>query len=324
MIPQNQMESFVNLKKITPAMVVAAKDVEIADSSDANTMPLDSGLSLLPFLPPMPRPDYRALRLEQLGGTALIMVICGLCIGVAHGLFALTNLRGELSTEARSVVLGVVYGMAALAFTFRLSIVFGDCAGIIRRSRANCLPVPPEALDYLRKAAAGERPYGQMLRREVGNIRHEDGRSYCVRCCVWRHTQVKRCCSPCGMRLPWCSGCDATDIDPHHCSTCGRCVSGFDHHCGVLGACITESNMFPFNGLIALGVVAPLYSLFLVPASSCAILAFTSSSEGSRWIATTVLIAEAAAILSLKAWFKWGDPISHCFRCFSCLTSNVF
>ena len=47
------------------------------------------------------------------------------------------------------------------------------------------------------------------------------------------------------------SGCDICKINKlplrsHHCTTCQKCVRGFDHHCWILAGCVGENNRLKF------------------------------------------------------------------------------
>lgn len=77
--------------------------------------------------------------------------------------------------------------------------MWGD-PGTIKRSPETCFPQPELVKERLRNG---------LTLDGVGNL-SEDGRTFCIRCLVWR----------------------PDDVETHHCNTCQRCVTDFDHHCG--------------------------------------------------------------------------------------------
>lgn len=91
----------------------------------------------------------------------------------------------------------------------------------VKRTPETCFPQPPAVAARLRDGIALE---------GMDNL-HEDGRTFCVRCLVWR---------PESGRI-------------HHCSTCERCSVDFDHHCFVYGRCVAggwgRGNLGFFRGL---------------------------------------------------------------------------
>lgn len=124
-----------------------------------------------------------------------------------------------------SLALRAVMVWAAVALCSMLYLLFGR-NGEIKRSSETCYPIPPEVVQRLSEAKSA----GSMR-----NVRGQGGRTYCVRCLIWRP----------GPR----------EGGPgHHCSTCQRCVTGFDHHCGVFGRCITAYNLPCFYLLPLMGL----------------------------------------------------------------------
>jgi len=114
----------------------------------------------------------------------------------------------------------------------------------IPRNATTCYPIPVEVLERLKE--------GRAL-KGMNNIPcpQKTRGTYCPRCCVWRPNSGK-------------------SNRAHHCSTCQRCVTGFDHHCGVFGRCIVKGNMPCFVVLIAMlpcGMVTAMASVVLATAN---------------------------------------------------------
>ena len=314
-------------RSCSPSNVDAAKaegyealkeGVSAESSSDEGSLPMppDGGLSLLKHLPRMPRPDYMALLKERSVGVAVCGTSASICLGLIHGFLALAetwDANGQgLPQKARLAILMPSYALASLAACFYLYLCLGG-AGVIHRSTASCLPLPPEAAAYLTRVAAGESVDGQIAGKNLEHPDKGNGATYCVRCCVWRagRRPQRHCCTtrPCGLQLPVCDSADENiDLYPHHCSVCGRCVHGFDHHCGVLGACITEGNMIAFRGLIVIGCLGPIVTLLVVPTSLGVIVLWASDSAHGQWIAGGALVAIGLCLATALAWAKWGDP----------------
>merc|ERR1712232_1319493 len=124
------------------------------------------------------------------------------------------------------MVVFLIWLWAGIATASTLYIFFG-AAGVIRRSPSVCYPIPHEVAEELHKDRNLDHYQTLIESKRIQNvdadiIKHPNvvtGASYCVRCLVWRPPRS------------------------HHCSTCGRCFTGFDHHCGVFGRCIVANNM---------------------------------------------------------------------------------
>ncbi|HJL28223.1 MAG TPA: hypothetical protein RMI62_04100, partial [Polyangiaceae bacterium LLY-WYZ-15_(1-7)] len=76
----------------------------------------------------------------------------------------------------------------------------------LERTNPSSAPVPPPVFEALTGQA----------KMPTRNIDDEDGRTYCVRCLLWR----------------------PANVPSHHCKVCNRCCAPFDHHCHILGRCI--------------------------------------------------------------------------------------
>lgn len=132
----------------------------------------------------------------------------------------------DVAANASKVYLArkLIWVWAAIAVLCTLYIVYGE-AGVIERSPETCYPIPEEVAE---KLLQGVSLVDTMANPKVGDS------TYCVRCLVWRPRTDD-----------WGQKC-------HHCSTCQRCVTGFDHHCGVFGRCIVRGNMPCFVLLISM------------------------------------------------------------------------
>ena len=177
---------------------------------------------ILAHLPPRPQPGA-TLHAEMLFGAATVSTAGLFCLGLAHGMVAICARCSEAGLPAlvRSAVLHSVGGGALLAVCFEAYLLAGD-PGVIRRNPRNSLPPPPAAAAYACAMMAGGSPDGSVAE---ANLKSDDGRSYCVRCCVWRPSLLETthgCALPCGPRLRLPAGCEheAPRMSAHHCSTC--------------------------------------------------------------------------------------------------------
>mmetsp|Transcript_128905 Transcript_128905/g.248343 ORF Transcript_128905/g.248343 Transcript_128905/m.248343 type:complete len:222 (-) Transcript_128905:11-676(-) len=135
-----------------------------------------------------------------------------------------------IQTRATATLFNVlISSWAFIAIACTLHLLFGN-AGEIKRSRKTCYPIP--------EVVAGRLARGESM-GGLSNINGGDGKTYCVRCFVWRPSFEE-------------AG------ESHHCGTCNRCVTGFDHHCGVFGRCIAAGNLHCFYTLLAMAVLAAL------------------------------------------------------------------
>ena len=175
-------------------------------------------------LPPLPEPKRCEMRMEASGGTVLVLALVAVFTGMTQGV-ALGP--GKLTGAWWWLFFCLIYGEAACAIGCLLGIMWGD-PGVVKRSEETCFPIPAEVADRLRRGLSLE---------QMGNVT-EDGRTYCIRCLLWR---------PGGL---------AGRSTVHHCGTCQRCVVDFDHHCGVFGRCIAgdgfAGNMGYFKTILSM------------------------------------------------------------------------
>ena len=142
-------------------------------------------------LPPLPRPDFCAMRSEACCGNSLVLFLIFLFVAPMQA-HASGKDAASISMVARMWIMAI-YAEAAIAITCLIGLMWGD-PGTVKRSPETCFPQPEIISERLRT--------GQSL-SGVGNV-HEDGRVFCCRCLVWR----------------------PDDSDVHHCATCQRCVKG--------------------------------------------------------------------------------------------------
>lgn len=178
-------------------------------------------------LPPLPRRG-RAYYFEPIYG---VMLVAGLCVSLIQAVCGIASLEALADSWPVAIARELTWCFAVVAAACTAFIVLGH-AGEIRRSQATCYPIPDKVREMLLASQSPE-SLGQ-------NVEHSSGRSYCVRCLVWR---------PPGQAA-------------HHCRVCNRCVHGFDHHCSTFGRCIVRSNMPCFALLFAMLAAGFLIMIF--------------------------------------------------------------
>lgn len=168
-------------------------------------------------LPPLPRPDLSAMRSEASGGISLVVCLIVTFVGLT---IAFSSSGAASVSEVRLAIIALVCAEAVVALGSLFMLMNGD-PGVIRRTRDSCIPVPGEVLERLQtglEASGTAHPLSGMANIE------DDGRTYCVRCCLWRDkfVQPARCRRMLGAREP-------ARARVHHCSTCQRCVRQFEY-----------------------------------------------------------------------------------------------
>jgi hypothetical protein len=103
-------------------------------------------LSLLRFLPPLPRTLPWSLVGEKLGGVAVVYTACGIFVGIAHAI--LEAFRRSVSPLAWWVCAGIVYGEVGMAVAFHAYILLAD-PGRVQRRPKNSLPLPAAVREAL-------------------------------------------------------------------------------------------------------------------------------------------------------------------------------
>jgi len=157
-------------------------------------------------------------------------VTCGvtLVVGIIAGCITLAAMVAAPFSAASDYVIFALVCLEGAVALGALGGVLCANAGVVQRTPLTVFPIPPEVQEKL--------DLGQSL-EGMANVDGPDGRTFCVRCFVWRPAagegaDEESCICP---SVP------TPRAQPHHCSVCGRCVVDFDHHCGVLGRCIAGS-----------------------------------------------------------------------------------
>ena len=123
-------------------------------------------------LPPLPKPNLPVMRSEACCGICVVVGIVAICVT------ATTSAASSLPVGIGGPLIALVLCEAFVALGCLGYLMWGD-PGVVRRTRATCLPVPPEVLE---KLAGIEHPQPLAGMRNI----QDRGRTYCVRCCLWR------------------------------------------------------------------------------------------------------------------------------------------
>lgn len=156
---------------------------------------------------------------EPIIGICTVLIFSALFVGVTFVL----SLGVIKEKTLAAVLITLIVTWACIAVGSVLYILIA-APNEIKRSNETCYPIPEEVTSRLLE--------DQDL-DGVKNPKGRDGRTYCVRCLVWRPAY-------------------RTAGRAHHCKTCQRCVTHFDHHCGVFGRCIVKGNMPCFYAMISM------------------------------------------------------------------------
>ena len=161
--------------------------------------------------PPRPTPNVAVRRSEASCGIIFVLVLVVLLPTIC----ALLSFFGNQSMTLNAVFLCILGVCAILAVTGLICMLRDDNMGTIERCPENCYPVPPKVATKLRA--------GEML--PLNNIAGENGRTFCVRCLVWRPPKSHHC-RVCGLYAHT-HGALSVDL---MCTDAGVCVADFDHH----------------------------------------------------------------------------------------------
>jgi len=160
-------------------------------------------------------------------------MVCGIIGGVlttSHCAYFI----GSMSLEFALPFWAIIWACVPLAL-WGLEAMLRRDPGLIHRTAETSAPYPQAVVDALRQGAR------ESLTENIQGI---DGRSFCVRCFVWRPKRS------------------------HHCKVCARCVEEFDHHCIFFQRCISgkgwgggdfclrTGNWRPFVALVAAGALS--------------------------------------------------------------------
>ena len=182
-------------------------------------------------LPGLPRPHPNQREQVQ-RGVLLVLFATTLTVSLCE---VTTRLMSPgLATRLMASAVEVLAIVAILCFAF----LCFSTAHLLPRTAQTANPIPPAVVEALARGKPSELP--------SRNLEGDDGRTYCVRCMVWRPAGVKS----------------------HHCRVCNRCCVHFDHHCHILGRCIAGSgvrgNLLPFRLLLVSTAVGVLLCLVTV------------------------------------------------------------
>lgn len=139
----------------------------------------ENALLSLEALPRLPTPEYAQRRKEAIGGTVLIYVIIILQTAVTLTCAFATPSMPEGVTHALAAVILSAAATAAISHAF---VLFADL-GIVKRSVRTCHPIPEEVANRIRSGVDDD--FGPNV--------HNDGKSFCTRCLVWRPERSHHC-----------------------------------------------------------------------------------------------------------------------------------
>eukprot|EP00933_Yihiella_yeosuensis_P051093 TRINITY_DN4893_c0_g2_i1.p1 TRINITY_DN4893_c0_g2~~TRINITY_DN4893_c0_g2_i1.p1 ORF type:complete len:313 (+),score=35.45 TRINITY_DN4893_c0_g2_i1:30-941(+) len=239
---------------------------------------------VLQVLPPMPAP-LRAKCTQNVMGCFYVLSAIALHVGLTH---IGANFLEDASGDNLDFWLPQVFAFAeaSVALICLVAIMLAD-PGELKRSESRCLPVPSEMAQWLENRS----PEGLQADSSIkGNI-EQDGRTYCVRCCLWRDQENQA------------SG------RYHHCSICQRCVPHFDHHCMVLGKCIAgqgcKGNIGYFRTLVSMQWMGLLTSYTTLT------VGLFRSDDWKFWLGVASLtilgiyICSFCSVFILSIFFRW-------------------
>lgn len=256
--------------------------LKVSESTPLSSVPPRSNEPIVP-LPPLPEPDYVSRGTGALMGSSVVVAGIAIVILIQYGLCF--QFDSSMPLALSWALMGITIAEGSLAFIFTAAILLVD-PGIIKRDAAG----PPMPIEVRTALTVG------TMMPEANVTDEHSGRSYCIRCMLWRdgRTVMDKPTSTCGeVCCPY-----PGDRVAHHCSICQRCVRDFSHHCPFFGRCIggrgKEGNAL-YMTLLKLDITAAAYTV------ACTLLIFgcyAVADNHPSYLAVTIALAILVLLLA--------------------------